>query len=178
MTTKPTPPPAAPVSFTLHVRVPSWAVGTAVECAGAVTHRAGGWLLVEKLWRPGDAVVVNFGADVQPVPAGNGAGAPVAALLPEGATKARFFVPETEVAALAPGQAVQISCDGCGAPITARISRVATQAEYAPPVIYSNAQRAKLVFMVEARPDPADARRLRPGLPLDVRPAASPRNPP
>lgn len=64
--------PASPVSFTLHVRVPSWAVGTAVECAGAVTHRAGGWLLVEKLWRPGDAVVVNFGADVQPVPAGNG----------------------------------------------------------------------------------------------------------
>ncbi len=106
------------------------------------------------------------------------AGAPVAALLPDGATKARFFVPETEVAALAPGQAVQLSCDGCGAPIAARISRVATQAEYAPPVIYSNAQRAKLVFMVEARPDPADARRLRPGLPLDVRPAASPRNPP
>ena len=106
------------------------------------------------------------------------AGAPVAALLPEGATKARFFVPATEVAALSPGQAVQISCDGCGTPIAARISRIATQAEYAPPVIYSNAQRAKLVFMVEARPDAAEAKRLRPGLPLDVRPAAAPGTPP
>jgi len=36
-------------------------------------------------------------------------------------------------------------------------------------VIYSNAQRARLVFMVEARPVPADAARLKPGQPLDVR---------
>jgi len=40
-------------------------------------------------------------------------------------------------------------------------------------VIYSNAQRAKLVFMVEARPDAADGRRLKPGQPLDVRRAAT-----
>ncbi|MFO1218438.1 MAG: HlyD family efflux transporter periplasmic adaptor subunit [Burkholderiaceae bacterium] len=97
------------------------------------------------------------------------AGAPVVALLPAGAVKARFFVPETEVASLAPGQGVQLSCDGCGAPIAARITRIATQAEYTPPVIYSNAQRAKLVFMVEARPEGDAADRLRPGQPLDVR---------
>jgi HlyD family secretion protein len=67
---------------------------------------------------------------------------------------------------------VTIRCDGCGAPIAARISRIATQAEYTPPVIYSNAQRAKLVFMVEARPNtPADAARLRPGQPIDVQKA-------
>ena len=36
-------------------------------------------------------------------------------------------------------------------------------------MIYSNAHRAKLVFMVEARPDAADATRLKPGQPLDVR---------
>jgi HlyD family secretion protein len=102
------------------------------------------------------------------------AGAPVVSLLPEGATKARFFVPETEVASLAAGQAVGLSCDGCGAPIPARITRIATQAEYTPPVIYSNAQRAKLVFMVEALPVAAEARRLRPGQPLDVRPTTAP----
>lgn len=78
-------------------------------------------------------------------------------------------MPETEVASLAPGQGVQLSCDGCGAPIAARITRIATQAEYTPPVIYSNAQRAKLVFMVEARPEGDAADRLRPGQPLDVR---------
>ncbi|WP_284618239.1 HlyD family secretion protein [Aquabacterium humicola] len=96
------------------------------------------------------------------------AGQPVVSLLPAGAVKARFYVAETEAGALQPGQAVSIRCDGCGAPIAARISRIATQAEYTPPVIYSNAQRAKLVFLVEARPAPADAPRLRPGQPIDV----------
>jgi HlyD family secretion protein len=101
------------------------------------------------------------------------AGQPVLSLLPPDQVKARFFVPEAEVAALGAGQAVTLHCDGCGAPIAARIARIATQAEYTPPVIYSNAQRSKLVFMVEARPDVKDAARLRPGLPLDVRRAAS-----
>jgi HlyD family secretion protein len=101
------------------------------------------------------------------------AGSPVVSLLPDGATKARFFVPEAEVGALAPGQGVTIHCDGCGTAIAARITRIATQAEYTPPVIYSNAQRAKLVFMVEARPNVADARRLKPGQPLDVRRAGA-----
>ena len=40
-------------------------------------------------------------------------------------------------------------------------------------MIYSDAQRAKLVFMAEARPAPADAVRLKPGLPLDVRRAGT-----
>lgn len=98
------------------------------------------------------------------------AGQPVLALLPPDNRKARFFVPQDQIATLTPGQAVQLSCDGCGAPLAARISRIATQAEYTPPVIYSNAQRAKLVFLVEARVEGADALRLRPGQPLDVRP--------
>ncbi|MBT9596490.1 MAG: HlyD family efflux transporter periplasmic adaptor subunit [Vitreoscilla sp.] len=97
------------------------------------------------------------------------AGQPVLALLPPAARKARFFVPEAEVGGLAAGQAVTLHCDGCGAPIAARISRIATQAEYTPPVIYSNTQRTRMVFMVEARPAPEDAPRLHPGQPLDVR---------
>ena len=100
------------------------------------------------------------------------AGSPVLALLPAGAVKARFFVSETEVGALAPGQAVTIHCDGCGKPLAGHISRIASQAEYTPPVLYSNAQRARLVFMVEAQPEPADAARLKPGQPLDVRAVA------
>jgi HlyD family secretion protein len=103
-----------------------------------------------------------------------GAGQPVLALLPPASIKARFYVPEAELARLAPGQAVVLSCDGCGAPIAASISRIATQAEYTPPVIYSNAQRAKLVFLVEARPALSDAMRLHPGQPVDVRPASAP----
>ncbi len=101
------------------------------------------------------------------------AGQPVLALLPPANLKARFFVPESDVASLHPGQAVTLACDGCGAPLTAQVTRIATQAEFTPPVIYSNAQRSKLVFMVEAKPQAADAQRLRPGQPLDVRLAAT-----
>lgn len=100
------------------------------------------------------------------------AGQPVVALLPPSQRKARFYVPEPELASLRQGQAVLLSCDGCGAPIAARISYISPQPEYTPPVIYSNSQRARLVFLVEARPDPAQATRLHPGQPLEVRPSA------
>lgn len=96
------------------------------------------------------------------------AGQPVLALLPPANLLARFFVPQAELATLALGQAVSLHCDGCGAPLAARISRIATAPEYTPPVIYSNAQKARLVFMLEARPEAADATRLRPGQPLQV----------
>ncbi|HVZ45871.1 MAG TPA: HlyD family efflux transporter periplasmic adaptor subunit [Ramlibacter sp.] len=101
------------------------------------------------------------------------AGQPVLALLPAANIKARFYVAENELHSIALGRSVKLSCDGCGAPIDARVSFIATQPEYTPPVIYSNSQRAKLVFLIEARPAPADARRLRPGQPLDVRPAGN-----
>jgi HlyD family secretion protein len=98
------------------------------------------------------------------------AGQPVVALLPPGAVKARFFVPESELGAIKLGQNVELRCDGCGAPIAARIDFIATRAEYTPPVIYSNSQRARLVFMVEARPQAKDGVRLKPGQPVDVKP--------
>lgn len=100
-------------------------------------------------------------------------GQPVLSLLPPGAARVRFFVPEGELGGIAVGQPVQIECDGCGAPIAARIDFIATRAEYTPPVIYSNSQRARLVFMVEARPDARDSARLKPGQPVDVRRASS-----
>lgn len=104
------------------------------------------------------------------------AGQAVVALLPPGSTRARFFVAESEVGNLKIGQAVTVHCDGCGAPVAARIDHIATQPEFTPPVIYSNAQRARLVFMVEARPAPQDGPRLKPGQPVDVRRVAQPAN--
>lgn len=100
------------------------------------------------------------------------AGQPVLALLPPGHIKARFFVPESAMGSLRVGAAVHIVCDGCTGPIPARISFISNRAEYTPPVIYSNAQRAKLVFMVEARPSASDAARLKPGQPVEVLPVA------
>ena len=94
------------------------------------------------------------------------AGRPVAALLPPGNVKVRFYVPETVVGSLRPNQPLEVLCDGCPAPIPAAVSFISIQAEYTPPVLYSKESRAKLVFLVEARPAPGA---LHPGQPVDVR---------
>ncbi|MEA3118844.1 MAG: HlyD family secretion protein [Paraburkholderia sp.] len=97
------------------------------------------------------------------------AGNPVVQLLPPQNVKVRFFVPETAVGALAVGRSVAVHCDGCLADIPAIVTYISTQAEYTPPVIYSNESRAKLVFLVEAHPMAADAPKLHPGQPVAVR---------
>ena len=97
------------------------------------------------------------------------AGAPVVSLLPPQNIKARFFVPETVLGAVRIGQQVEMRCDGCAAPVAAQITFISPQAEFTPPVIYSRDARAKLVFLIEARAAPADAVKLHPGQPLEVR---------
>lgn len=94
------------------------------------------------------------------------AGSPVVSLLPPERVKLVLFVPETAMATVAPGGALSVRCDGCPPGLSARVTRVASQAEYTPPVIYSVGSREKLVFRVEAVPD----RPLNPGLPVDVWP--------
>ena len=96
------------------------------------------------------------------------AGSPVVRMLPPSNIKVRFFVPQTVVGSLATGRAVSIQCDGCGADIAATISYISNEAEYTPPVIYSNETRSKLVFMIEARPSPDNATKLHPGQPVSV----------
>ena len=97
------------------------------------------------------------------------AGSPVVTLLPPTHIKVRFFIPEKILGSVKVGQPVSVRCDGCGEPITAPVSYISPQAEYTPPVIYSRENRAKLVFLLEARPAPAEATRLHPGQPVEVR---------
>jgi HlyD family secretion protein len=94
---------------------------------------------------------------------------PVVSLLPPENIKVRFFVPEAELGAVRVGQKVAITCDSCNAPIAAAVSFVSPQAEFTPPVIYSRQERAKLVYMIEARPAPQDAAKLHPGQPVEVK---------
>lgn len=96
------------------------------------------------------------------------AGMPVVSLLPAENIKLKFFVPEKQLGALRIGQDVNVTCDGC-APLMAKISYVAPQAEYTSPLIYSKENRATLVFMVEARAKPEDAIKLHPGQPVEVK---------
>jgi len=97
------------------------------------------------------------------------AGGPVVTLLPPQNIKARFFVPEAILGTLQIGQSVSLQCDGCGAAIPATITFLSPTAEYTAPLIYSKENRSTLVFMIEARPSPQDARRLHPGQPLEIR---------
>jgi HlyD family secretion protein len=96
-------------------------------------------------------------------------GNPVVRMLPPQNIKVRFFVPETVLGSLRVGQRVSLHCDGCAADVPAAITFVSTQAEYTPPVIYSNETRSKLIYMIEAHPAVADAPRLHPGQPVAVR---------
>jgi HlyD family secretion protein len=96
-----------------------------------------------------------------------GSGAPVISLLPPGNVKIRFFVPQARLPLFPMGKAVTIRCDGCAAPVTAKISYISSQSEYTPPVIYSVGSRDKLVFRLEATPE-VFAPALRPGLPVDI----------
>ncbi|MEA2952446.1 MAG: HlyD family secretion protein [Alphaproteobacteria bacterium] len=94
------------------------------------------------------------------------AGRPVVALLPPANMKLRFFVSEAVLPKIALDETVRVTCDGCTPDLTARISFIARTAEFTPPVIYSLEERAKLVFLVEARPERPEAFRV--GQPVSV----------
>ncbi|WP_201863412.1 HlyD family secretion protein [Microvirga soli] len=93
---------------------------------------------------------------------------PVLALLPSENRRIRFYVPEPRLSTLGLGTLVGLSCDSCPAGLQARIRFIAREAEFTPPVIFSEEQRAKLVFRVEARP--VYGAELPIGLPVTVKP--------
>ena len=93
-------------------------------------------------------------------------GAAVLSLLPDGALRVRFFVPEPNLASIRIGTPVRVICESCPAPLTAQVSYVSPKPEYTPPVVYAGDARSKLVFLVEARS--AALQGLHPGQPLDV----------
>lgn len=93
-------------------------------------------------------------------------GRPVVALLPPGNLKIRFFASQAILPTIKFGDIVDVSCDGCEKGLTAKVSFIARSAEYTPPVIYSQEERAKLVFLIEARPELPD--KFRVGQPVTV----------
>jgi HlyD family secretion protein len=114
-------------------------------------HSPGDGTIEQIYYRPGETVP---------------AGRPVVALLPPGNLKIRFFAPQALLPELKYGDDVAISCDGCDKDLTAKISFIARSAEFTPPVIYSVEERAKLVFLIEARPEHPE--KFRVGQPVTV----------
>jgi HlyD family secretion protein len=124
-----------------------WDLSQKRQCAG----QAG--LVFDTLYREGEWVA---------------AGRPVVAILPPQNVKVRAFVPESRVGALHLGDSIRAVVDGVREPFVGKVSFISPQAEYTPPVIYSQESREKLVFMIEAVFDANTAARLHPGQPVDV----------
>ncbi|MFZ3032525.1 MAG: HlyD family efflux transporter periplasmic adaptor subunit [Parvibaculum sp.] len=96
-----------------------------------------------------------------------GAGQPIVSLLPPANIKIRFFIPEGELARVHAGDKVMLTCDECPKDITATVRFIAAQAEFTPPVIYSENAKSKLVYKVEATPD-TKPEAFHPGEPITV----------
>ena len=129
------------------------------------------WMLDQ---RTGRAPAAGIIADVVAQPGETlDAGAEVISLLPPENIFVRFFVGETELAHVHLGDQVKLVCDSCPTNLVGTVSFIAPEAEYTPPVIYSDSQREKLVTEVEARPPLAQAVLLNPGMPVEVSPMAT-----
>lgn len=93
------------------------------------------------------------------------AGTPVASILPDGALKVKFYLPEAARQQFKLGDQLAVSCDGCPAGLTATLSYFASDPQFTPPVIYSRDERKRLSFLAEAVLDEAT---LHPGQPVTL----------
>lgn len=136
-----------------------------VAAAAAARERAD-WAVTQKSQSAPRAALVHdtLYREGEFVPAGN----PVVSLLPPENLKVRFFVPEPDFATLKPGDRVRVAVTGRPAPLEGRVNYLSSKPEYTPPILYNRANRAKLVFLVEAALNSADAPALNPGQPVDV----------
>lgn len=125
------------------------------------------WTLGKKtIYSPVDALVFDTyytpGELIQ-------AGQPIVSLLMRDWIYVVFYIPETYLGKIKLGQNVLVSCDNCSEAISAQITYISVQAEYTPPVIFSQETRDKLVYRVEAYPMPKDAYKIHPGQPVTVK---------
>jgi len=110
---------------------------------------------------PADAVVVEtLYAQGDWVPAG----APVVSILPLDKITVRFAVPLAVAAHLQNGRSVTLICERCGTLVRATVTYVSP---FAQPESQTEGLEA-LRYMVEARPNPAQAALLKPGQPVTV----------
>ena len=124
------------------------------------------WSLSEKsVYATSDAEVFDTYYKVgERIPANR----PVLSLLVPKDIIAVFFVPETELANIHLQQKITLLCDNCKKRYQATIRFISPQAEYTPPVIYSNSARSKLVFRVEANINYDHQKGPKPGQPIDI----------
>jgi HlyD family secretion protein len=96
------------------------------------------------------------------------AGGIIVRLLPPENIKIRFFVPQKIAEELGIGQNITIISRSDGQKLPARVTYISPEAEYTPPIIYSNETKEKLTYMIEAYPNRTDTPQLHPGQPVEV----------
>ncbi|MCD8524253.1 MAG: HlyD family efflux transporter periplasmic adaptor subunit [Gammaproteobacteria bacterium] len=79
-----------------------------------------------------------------------------------------FFVGEAELSRLHIGDTVMVKRDNHQKPVSATVSYMSSEAEYTPPVIYSESMRKKLVYEIKASFNNDIALEFHPGQPVDV----------
>ncbi len=110
-------------------------------------------IVFDTFFRPGEFVV---------------AGQAVLAILSPKEMRILFYVPEPHYSQIKLGQTVWFMVDGKKKAIPVQVSFVSKNAEYTPPVIYSEASKAKLVYRVEAKLPEKIALQFHPGSPVEV----------
>jgi len=142
------------------------AAASEAQAASAVREHAD-WQLAQRIGiAPGAALVQE--TYYQPgewVPATR----PIVSLLLPENIRLRFYMAESEIAGLRIGEKLWVHCDGCPDRMEAAVTYVSSEPEYTPPVLFSRDNRARLVYRVDARPEPGALPFLKPGLPVDVR---------
>ena len=96
------------------------------------------------------------------------AGGIIVRLLPPENIKIRFFVPQNISESLRIGDTLSIISRSDNNTIPAKVTYISSEAEFTPPIIYSNETKDKLTYMIEAYPQKRDAIRLHPGQPVEV----------
>ena len=108
-----------------------------------------------------DQILVKVGELAAP-------GATVGTVLDPSILSLIVYVPETQVAKLSAGDAVEIRVDAYPDEVfTGRVSHIADQAQFTPTEVQTQEERVKLVFAVEILLDDPDGR-LKPGMPADA----------
>jgi len=97
-----------------------------------------------------------------------GAGVPIVSLYDPAKLKVIFFVPEARRAGLALGRALAVTCDACPSDLSARVTRIAPEPQFTPPILYSRDERGRLVFRAEAQMQETEG--LSPGQPVSLIP--------
>lgn len=107
----------------------------------------------DTLFQPGEFVPLNQ---------------PVVSLIAPNDLLLIFFIPEPKLSSLSLGTNISFKMDGQDTAYKATVRYIYPNAEYTPPVIYSNDMRYKLVYRVEAHIDQNNPQLLHPGQPVNV----------